>query len=161
EVRVRGCRDGSRTSQAGRWSTRRRGRIVDPNRPDFNRGRRLDASSRRRPVPTAFLAAAAPTKGYASPRGTLRPSRARYRPPAGGSLPPIVSPAATSAGPWASFGCLFGWRPDWAECAPPPFAAAIADVKKYLSSKIPRFVAMYLLAVTRETVDSCIEIASA
>ena len=38
---------------------------------------------------------------------------------------------------------------------------AMADVKKYFSSKIPRFVSMYLLDVTRLTVDSCIEIASA
>ena len=35
------------------------------------------------------------------------------------------------------------------------------DVKKYLSSNMPRGVAMYLLDVTRDTVDSCIEIASA
>src|SRR5262249_43233065 len=40
-------------------------------------------------------------------------------------------------------------------------AAAIADVKKYFNSKIPRLVAMYLLAVTRDTVDSCMPIASA
>src|SRR5262245_44551347 len=99
EVRVRGCRDGSRTSQAGRWSTRRRGRIVDPNRPDFNRGRRLDASSRRRPVPTAFLAAAAPTKGYASPLGTLRPSGARYRPPTGAAFPRSYRPTARPSDP--------------------------------------------------------------
>ena len=35
------------------------------------------------------------------------------------------------------------------------------DVKKYLSSNVPRGVAMYLLAVTRLTVDSCMLIASA
>ena len=40
-------------------------------------------------------------------------------------------------------------------------ATAIAEVKKYLSSKLPRGVAMYLLDVTRLTVDSCMEIASA
>ena len=42
-----------------------------------------------------------------------------------------------------------------------PSAEAIAEVKKYLSSNTPRGVAMYLLEVTRLTVDSCIEMASA
>ena len=32
-------------------------------------------------------------------------------------------------------------------------APAIAEVKKYFSSKMPRLVAMYLLAVTRDTVE--------
>ena len=40
-------------------------------------------------------------------------------------------------------------------------AAAIDEVKKYFNSKMPREVDMYLFAVTRDTVDSCIEIASA
>ena len=48
-----------------------------------------------------------------------------------------------------------------AECASPPSDAAIAEVKKYFSSKMPRLVAMYLLAVTRDTVDSCMLMASA
>ena len=47
------------------------------------------------------------------------------------------------------------WRTASAECASPPSAAAMAEVKKYFSSKMPRLVAMYLLAVTRDTVDSC------
>ena len=48
------------------------------------------------------------------------------------------------------------------ECAsPPPFDAEMAEVKKYLSSKMPRGVDMYLLEVTRLTVDSCMEMASA
>ena len=53
------------------------------------------------------------------------------------------------------------WRTASAECASPPVADAIAEVKKYFSSKMPRLVAMYLLAVTRDTVDSCIAMASA
>ena len=35
-------------------------------------------------------------------------------------------------------------------------AAGIEAVKKYFISNSPRGVAMYLLAVTRDTVDSCI-----
>ena len=50
--------------------------------------------------------------------------------------------------------CLIRCRTASAECASPPSAAAIAEVKKYFSSKMPRLVAMYLLAVTRDTVDS-------
>ncbi len=53
------------------------------------------------------------------------------------------------------------WRTDSDECASPSPADWIAEVKKYLSSKMPRGVAMYLFEVTRETVDSCIEMASA
>ena len=37
----------------------------------------------------------------------------------------------------------------------PPLAVAISREKKYLSSNTPTGVAMYLLLVTRETVDSC------
>ncbi len=37
----------------------------------------------------------------------------------------------------------------------------MAEVKKYFSSKMPRGVDMYLFEVTRDTVDSCILIASA
>ena len=48
-----------------------------------------------------------------------------------------------------------------AECASPPSDDAIDEVKKYFSSKMPRLVAMYLLAVTRDTVDSCMLMASA
>ena len=40
-------------------------------------------------------------------------------------------------------------------------AEAIAAVKKYFISKMPRVVAMYLFEVTRDTVDSCMPIASA
>ena len=36
-----------------------------------------------------------------------------------------------------------------------PLAVAISREKKYFSSKTPTGVAMYLLLVTRETVDSC------
>ena len=61
----------------------------------------------------------------------------------------------------ASISCLMRWRTASAECASPPSEAAIEEVKKYFSSKMPRLVAMYLLAVTRETVDSCMLIASA
>ena len=48
-----------------------------------------------------------------------------------------------------------------AECASPPRAPAIDEVKKYFSSKMPRGVAMYLFVVTRLTVLSCMPIASA
>ncbi len=37
----------------------------------------------------------------------------------------------------------------------PPLAVVMAREKKYLSSNTPMGVAMYLLLVTRETVDSC------
>src|SRR6266571_1749794 len=51
------------------------------------------------------------------------------------------------------------------EIFPQDFLGAFADafeaVKKYFNSKMPRLVAIYLLAVTRDTVDSCIWIASA
>ena len=53
------------------------------------------------------------------------------------------------------------WRTASAEWASPPPALAIDAVKKYFSSNTPRLVAMYLLAVTRDTVDSCMPIASA
>ena len=53
------------------------------------------------------------------------------------------------------------WRTASDECASPLSAEAIEEVKKYLSSKMPRDVAMYLLEVTRDTVDSCIDMASA
>src|ERR1700730_770084 len=57
--------------------------------------------------------------------------------------------------------CLIRNRTDSAECAALPSCAAIEAVKKYLSSKRPRGVAIYLLEVTRETVDSCTPTASA
>ncbi len=53
------------------------------------------------------------------------------------------------------------WRTASAECASPPSVAAIAVVKKYFISNVPRGVAMYLFAVTRLTVLSCISTASA
>ena len=61
----------------------------------------------------------------------------------------------------ASISSLMWWRTASAECASPPSADAIEAVKKYFNSKLPRLVAIYLLAVTRDTVDSCIWIASA
>ena len=42
-----------------------------------------------------------------------------------------------------------------------PLAVTIAREKKYFSSKTPIGVAMYLLLVTRETVDSCTPTSSA
>ena len=74
--------------------------------------------------------------------------------PASRSFSTMVSSDRTCAGFSASISCLMRWRTASAECASPPSAAAIAEVKKYFNSKIPRLVAMYLLAVTRETVDS-------
>ena len=73
--------------------------------------------------------------------------------PASRSFSTIVSSDNTSAALSASISCLMRWRTASAECASPPLAAAIAEVKKYFSSKMPRLVAMYLLAVTRDTVD--------
>ena len=46
-------------------------------------------------------------------------------------------------------------------CDSAPFIDWIEAVKKYFSSNNPRGVEIYLLEVTRLTVDSCIEIASA
>ena len=45
------------------------------------------------------------------------------------------------------------WRTASEECASSPSAEAMAEVKKYLSSNTPRGVAMYLLEVTRLTVE--------
>src|SRR5664279_110556 len=73
----------------------------------------------------------------------------------------MVSSERITAGSSASISCLMWWRTASAEWASPPSAEAIEAVKKYFSSKLPRLVAMYLLAVTRDTVDSCIWIASA
>ena len=73
----------------------------------------------------------------------------------------MVSSDRIAAGLSASISCLMWWRTASAECASPPSAEAIEAVKKYFNSKLPRLVAMYLLAVTRDTVDSCIWIASA
>src|SRR5918992_5692330 len=81
--------------------------------------------------------------------------------PASRNLSTMVSSESTSRASSASINCLMRWRTASAECASPPSEDDIDDVKKYLSSNMPRLVAMYLLAVTRDTVDSCIEIASA
>src|SRR5712692_223043 len=81
--------------------------------------------------------------------------------PATRSFSTMVSSDSTCSGLSASISCLIRWRTASAEWASPPSAAAIAEVKKYFSSKMPRLVAMYLLAVTRETVDSCMSMASA
>ena len=48
-----------------------------------------------------------------------------------------------------------------AEWAAPFMVEAIEAVKKYFSSKMPRGLAMYLFDVTRDTVDSCMPMASA
>src|ERR1700685_482112 len=74
--------------------------------------------------------------------------------PASRSFSTMVSSDKTSLAGSASINCLMRWRTASAECASPPWEAAIAEVKKYLSSKMPRLVAMYLLAVTRDNVDS-------
>ncbi len=81
--------------------------------------------------------------------------------PASRSLSTRVSSESTSRGLSASINCLMRWRTASAECASPPSEAAIDEVKKYFNSKMPRLVAMYLFAVTRETVDSCMLMASA
>jgi hypothetical protein len=81
--------------------------------------------------------------------------------PASRSFSTMVSSDSTSRALSASISCLMRCRTASAECASPPSEAAIEDVKKYFSSKMPRRVAMYLLAVTRDTVDSCMLIASA
>jgi len=73
----------------------------------------------------------------------------------------IASSERICAGLSWSINCLIRKRTDSAEWASPPSCAAIEAVKKYLSSKRPRGVAIYLLEVTRETVDSCTPTASA
>src|ERR1700735_4582413 len=73
----------------------------------------------------------------------------------------MVSSERISAGSSASISCLMWWRTASAEWASPRSADAMEAVKKYFNSNMPRLVAMYLLAVTRETVDSCIWMASA
>ena len=110
---------------------------------------------RCRPSRSAFRAAAAPRTGCASLRGISRPcgGRCRCRPRA--ASPRWCRRRGRRCGLSASMRCLMRWRTASAECASPPSAAAIAEVKKYFSSKMPRLVAMYLLAVTRDTVDSC------
>src|SRR5262245_14465243 len=73
----------------------------------------------------------------------------------------ILSSDNTSLAGSASIISRIRWRTASDECESPALVAAIAEVKKYLGSNRPRLVAMYLLAVTRLTVDSCVEIASA
>src|ERR1700730_8858249 len=77
------------------------------------------------------------------------------------SLTTISSSDRISEGLSRSIICLIRNRTDSAECAALPSCAAIEAVKQYLSSKRPRGVAIYLLEVTRETVDSCTPTASA
>src|SRR6266853_5567407 len=72
----------------------------------------------------------------------------------------MVSSDNTSWALSASIRCLMRSRTASAEWASPPSYDAIDEVKKYFNSKMPRLVAVYLLAVTRETVDSCMLIAS-
>ena len=73
----------------------------------------------------------------------------------------IESSDSTLSALSSSIICLMRCRTASAECASPPSAEAMEEVKKYFSSKMPRLVATYLLAVTRETVDSCMLMASA
>src|SRR5476651_2520760 len=73
--------------------------------------------------------------------------------PASRNLSTMVSSESTLAAASASINWRMRWRTASAECASPPSADAIDEVKKYFSSKMPRLVAIYLLAVTRETVD--------
>src|SRR5580704_8233577 len=77
------------------------------------------------------------------------------------SLTTIASSDRICEGLSWSIICLTRNRTASAECAAPPSCAAIEAVKKYLSSKRPRGVAIYLLDVTLETVDSCTPTASA
>ena len=53
------------------------------------------------------------------------------------------------------------WRTASEECDSAPRRPAMAAVKKYFISKVPRLVPIALLEVTRDTVDSCMPIASA
>ena len=57
--------------------------------------------------------------------------------------------------------CLMRKRTASAEWASPPAPEGIEAVKKYFSSNRPRGVDMYLFEVTRDTVDSCMAMASA
>ena len=68
-----------------------------------------------------------------------------------------ISPEAFSP----SIRLLILWRTASAEWAAVPSDEAMAAVKKNFSSNTPRGVAIYLLVVTRDTVDSCIPTASA
>src|SRR5207237_9109698 len=62
--------------------------------------------------------------------------------------------ASGARGPSAAMSAFITARTAVAEAAP-PFSVAIRREKKCLNSKRPRGVAMYLLLVTRHTVDSC------
>src|SRR5580704_14530102 len=73
----------------------------------------------------------------------------------------ITSSESTSCGSSASIICLILKRTDSAECASPTPFEAIDVEKKYFISNRPRGVWIYLFEVTRETVDSCMPIASA
>src|ERR1019366_5796324 len=77
------------------------------------------------------------------------------------SLVTIASSESICPGLSRSISCLIRNHTDSAEWASPPSRAEIEAVKKYLSSKRPRGVAIYLLEVTRDTVDSCTPTASA
>ena len=73
----------------------------------------------------------------------------------------ILSSESTPLAGSASMSSRMRWRTASEECASSPSDDAMAEVKKYFSSNTPRGVAIYLLEVTRLTVDSCIEMASA
>ena len=75
--------------------------------------------------------------------------------------PTIASSDSTPSGASPSISCLMRWRTASAECASLPYCAEIAAEKKNFISKSPRGVDMYLFEVTRDTVDSCMPIASA
>ena len=73
--------------------------------------------------------------------------------------PPTVGRMASGFS-WSII-CLMRKRTASAEWASPPRAVGIEVEKKYFSSKTPRGVMMYLFEVTRDTVDSCMPMASA
>ena len=75
--------------------------------------------------------------------------------PSPSSTSTILSSERTRRGDSASINCLIRCFTASEECGYlPADAELIAEVKKYLSSKVPRWVCMYLFEVTRLTVDS-------
>ena len=109
-------------------------------------GKRLggtDADARRRSTEATFSSC---RYLVTVRRATFRPWRTSRR--------AICASESGSDGFSASIMPLMTPRIAVAEQAP-PLAVAISREKKYLSSNTPTGVAMYLLLVTRETVDSC------
>ena len=107
--------------------------------------RLLLAASGRGAGSDFFACGAAPRRGCARPRDIWRPCGERCRCRRCFKLLDDLVVGQDALAGSASISWRMRWRTASEECASPPSAEAIAEVKKYLSSNTPRGVAMYLL----------------